>query len=59
MKIKEFHSSGIKENGKIDISLKCNNGKKYQFLNCEIYGDKDYNTSDCNLTFKYDNYELV
>jgi hypothetical protein len=64
MKIKEFNSSGIKENGKIDISLKCDNGKEYRFLNCEIDAnnvDKDYNTCDCdcNLTFKYDNYELV
>ena len=56
--IKEFHSSGIKENGKIDIYIKCDN-KKFQFLNCEIRGDKDYNTCDCNLTFKYDNYEFA
>lgn len=53
MKIKEFYSSGIKENGKIDIFIKCDN-KKFQFLNCEIYGDKDYNTYDCNITLKYD-----
>lgn len=25
MKIKEFYSSGIKENGKIDISFQCDN----------------------------------
>ena len=53
MKIKEFRSSGIKENGKIDISIKCDN-KKFQFFNCEICGDKNYNTCDCNLTFKYE-----
>lgn len=56
--IKEFHSSGIKENGKIDICIKYND-KKFQFLNCEILADKDYNTYDRNLTFKYDNYEFV
>ena len=53
MKIKEFRSSGIKENGKIDISIKCDN-KKFQFFNCEICGDKNYNICDCNLTFKYE-----
>lgn len=59
MKIKEFYSSGIKENGKIDISFKCDN-KQFQFLNCEFCVDKNYNTRDCNLTFKYkyDYYEL-
>lgn len=59
MKIKEFYSSGIKENGKIDISFECDN-KQFQFLNCEIHPDKNYNTCDCNLTFKYkyDYYEL-
>lgn len=57
MKIKEFYSSGIKENGKIDISFKCDN-KQFQFLNCEIHPDKNYNTHDCNLIFKYDYYEL-
>lgn len=57
MKIKEFYSSGIKENGKIDISFKCDN-KQFQFLNCEFCADKNYNTRDCNLTFKYDYYEL-
>ena len=59
MKIKEFNSSGIKENGKIDISFKCDNNKEYRFFNCEVCGDKDYNKCDCNLIFKYDNYELV
>lgn len=59
MKIKEFHSSGVKENGKIDISIICDNYKQFQFLNCEICGDKDYNIYDCNLTFKYDDYALV
>lgn len=39
MKIKEFYSSGIKENGKIDISFKYDN-KQFQFLNCEIHPDK-------------------
>ena len=56
--IKEFHSSCIKENGKIDIYIKCDD-KKFQFLNCEILADKDYNTYDRNLKFKYDNYEFV
>ena len=51
------HSSGIKENGKIDISFKCDN-KQFQFLNCEIHPDKNYNTCDCNLKCKYDYYEL-
>ena len=57
MKIKEFYSSGIKENGKIDISFKYDN-KQFQFLNCEIHPDKNYNTCDCNLKFKYVYYEL-
>ena len=57
MKIKKFYSSDIKENGKIDISFKCDN-KQFQFLNCEIRLDKNYNTCDCNLKFKYDYYEL-
>lgn len=56
--IKEFHSSGVKENGKIDIYIKCDD-KKFQFLNCEILDDKDHNTYDRNLKFKYDNYEFV
>ena len=42
----------------IYIYIKCND-KKFQFLNCEICGDKDYNTYDRNLKFKYDNYEFV
>ena len=57
MKIKEFYSSGIKENGKIDISFKCDN-KQFQFLNCEIRSDKNYNAYDCDLKFKYNYYEL-
>ena len=56
--IKEFRSSGIKENRKIDIYIKCDD-KKFQFLNCEILDDKDSNTYDRNLKFKYDNYEFV
>lgn len=32
--------------------------KQFQFLNCEFCADKNYNTRDCNLTFKYDYYEL-
>jgi hypothetical protein len=56
MNIKEFYSSGIKENGKIDIYIKCDDNI-FQFLNCEIFGDKDYNTYD--LIFKYDNYEFT
>ena len=37
MKIKEFYSSGIKENGKIDLSFICDNDKQFRLLNCEIY----------------------
>ena len=55
MKIEEFYSSGVKENGKIDIFLKCDNDKEYRFWNCEIYGDKDdLNPNFANFFVPYD-----
>jgi len=58
MDIKEIKSSGIKENGKIDLEL-IDENKSIKFHDCTIIGDDSQCTDQLNLTFKYDKYELA
>lgn len=58
MNIKDIKSSGIKENGKIDIEL-IDENKSIKFYDCIIIGDNSECINNFSLNFKYNKYELV
>lgn len=52
MKIKEIHSTDIKENGKFDLTFITDTGKEYNLINCECVGNECYDDFDDEHEFK-------